>query len=161
MIWALGSDDHNGLSCGDEPYPLLNTISNCLSINTGMITSPSIPTTERKTEMTTTVGQTTMTPTTTTPATTVPTTTTPTTTSPTTATPSTTTPTTTTPTTTKPTNTSRAPCKDRNMTVYVASDDERALVEITADDRTELSIGSHVIYRDGCTINVNVIKNCE
>ncbi|KAF6024517.1 OVGP1 [Bugula neritina] len=30
MIWALGSDDHNGRSCGKGEYPLLFTISNCL-----------------------------------------------------------------------------------------------------------------------------------
>ena len=91
--------------------------------------------------------------TTTTPTTTTPTTTTPTTT--------TTTPTTTTTTTTAttPTTTSRAPCQDRNMTVYVTSDDERALVEITPDDRNELPIGRYVLYRAGCTINVNVMKN--
>ena len=45
------------------------------------------------------------------------------------------------------------------MTFYVTSDDERALVEITPDDRNELSVGRHVLYRAGCTINVNVIKN--
>ena len=32
------------------------------------------------------------------------------------------------------------------MTVYVTSDDERALVEITPDDRNKLSIGLHVLY---------------
>ena len=78
---------------------------------------------------------------------------------PTTTTPTTTTPTTTTPTTTTATTTSRAPCQDRNMTFYVTSDEERALVEITPDDRTEFSVGSRVIYRAGCTINVNVMKN--
>ena len=45
------------------------------------------------------------------------------------------------------------------MTVYVTSDDERALVEITSDERNELSVGRHVLYRAGCTINVLVIKN--
>ena len=45
------------------------------------------------------------------------------------------------------------------MTVYVTSDDERALVEITPDDRNELPIGRYVLYRAGCTINVNVVKN--
>ena len=70
----------------------------------------------------------------------------------------TTTPTTTTPTTTTPTTTSRAPCQDRNETVYVTSDDERALVEISPDDRNELPIGRSVLYRAGCTINVDVMK---
>ena len=78
---------------------------------------------------------------------------------PTSTTPTTTTPTTTTPTTTTPTTTSRASCQDKNMTFYVTSDDERALVEITPDDRNELSVGRHVLYRTGCTINVNVMKN--
>ena len=32
MIWALGSDDHNGLSCNNGSYPLLRTIADCLSI---------------------------------------------------------------------------------------------------------------------------------
>ena len=45
------------------------------------------------------------------------------------------------------------------MTMYVTSDDERALVEITPNDKTEFSVGGHVIYRAGCTINVLVIKN--
>ena len=76
-----------------------------------------------------------------------------------TTTPTTTTPTTTTPTTTTPTTTSRAPCQDRNMTVYVTSDDERVLVELTPDDRYELPIGRSVLYKAGCTINVNVMKN--
>ena len=62
------------------------------------------------------------------------------------STPSTTTPTTTTPTTNTPTTTSRAP-QDRNMTVYVTSGDERALVEITSDVKASLSVGRHVIYR--------------
>mgnify|MGYP001799658348 CR=1 FL=1 len=31
MIWALGSDDHNGLSCKNGSYPLLRTIAECLS----------------------------------------------------------------------------------------------------------------------------------
>lgn len=30
MIWALGTDDHNGQSCGGEKYPLTRTISNCM-----------------------------------------------------------------------------------------------------------------------------------
>ena len=58
-----------------------------------------------------------------------------------------------------PTTTTRAPCQDRNMTVYVTSDDERALVEITPDDRNDLPIGRYVLYRAGCTINVHVMKN--
>ena len=45
------------------------------------------------------------------------------------------------------------------MTVYVTSDDERALVEITPDDRNEVPIGRSVLHRAGCTINVNVVKN--
>ena len=45
------------------------------------------------------------------------------------------------------------------MTFYVTSDDERALVEITPDVKASLSVGSHVLYRAGCTINVNVMKN--
>ena len=45
------------------------------------------------------------------------------------------------------------------MTIYVASEDERALVEITPDDRNELPIGHSVLYRAGCTINVLVMKN--
>ena len=32
MIWALGSDDHNGLSCKNGSYPLLRTIAECLSV---------------------------------------------------------------------------------------------------------------------------------
>ena len=45
------------------------------------------------------------------------------------------------------------------MTFYVTSDDERALVEITPDFKASFSVGSHVLYRAGCTIIVNVIKN--
>ena len=45
------------------------------------------------------------------------------------------------------------------MTVYVTSVDERALVEITPDDKYELPIGRSVLHRTGCTINVNVMKN--
>ena len=45
------------------------------------------------------------------------------------------------------------------MTVYVTSDDERALVEITPDVKASLSVGHHVIYKAECTINVVVIKN--
>ena len=45
------------------------------------------------------------------------------------------------------------------MTVYVTSDDERALVEITPDVKASLSVGRHVIYRYGCTMNVNVTKS--
>ena len=39
------------------------------------------------------------------------------------------------------------------------SDKERALVQITSDDRNELSVGSHVMYRGDCMINVKVINN--
>ena len=31
MIWALGMDDHNGLSCHNGSFPLILTISRCLS----------------------------------------------------------------------------------------------------------------------------------
>jgi len=34
MIWALGSDDFNGKMCGNGTYPLLSTISDCLSKDT-------------------------------------------------------------------------------------------------------------------------------
>jgi len=39
MIWALGSDDHNGRSCGMGEYPLLTTISNCLKKRSNKLTS--------------------------------------------------------------------------------------------------------------------------
>ena len=64
-------------------------------------------------------------------------------------------------TTIAPTTTTRAPCIDKNMTVYVTSDMERALVEITPNIKTGLSVGSHVIYRDDCTINVRVSNKGE
>ena len=45
------------------------------------------------------------------------------------------------------------------MTVYVASDSERANVEITPDVSTELSVGGHVIHTKYCTTYVEVINN--
>ena len=62
-------------------------------------------------------------------------------------------------TTTSITTTTRAPCPDSNITSYVTSDDERALVEITPDVKTELPVGSYMIYRDGCPVTVNVINS--
>ena len=50
-------------------------------------------------------------------------------------------------------------CQGKDMTLYVSSDKDRALVEIIPGQLTELSTGSHVIHRDGCAINVHVINN--
>lgn len=55
----------------------------------------------------------------------------------------------------------REPCQDRNMTLYVTSKEERALVDITPDVKSEYAVGSHVIHRDNCTINIVVINNGE
>ena len=57
--------------------------------------------------------------------------------------------------------TNRAPCQDRNMTLYVTSDEERALIEVSPSVNTSLSVGSHVINEDNCTINITVINNGE
>ena len=43
------------------------------------------------------------------------------------------------------------------MAFYATSDAGRALVEITLGVKTAFSVGSHVIYKDGCTINLNVV----
>lgn len=51
------------------------------------------------------------------------------------------------------------PCKDQTMTVYVASDHEKAFVHLTADLTKELLVGSHVIHTGGCLLQVNVINN--
>ena len=45
------------------------------------------------------------------------------------------------------------------MTLYVTSEEERALVKITPDVQSGYSVGSHVIYRGDCTLNVIVINN--
>ena len=50
-------------------------------------------------------------------------------------------------------------CQGKDMTLYVSSDKDRAVVEIIPGQLTELSTGSHVIHRDGCAINVHVINN--
>ena len=56
-----------------------------------------------------------------------------------------------------PTTSTRAsPCQHRNMTVYVKTTHERAFVEITPDVKSELSVGTHVMYIAGCIININV-----
>ena len=53
------------------------------------------------------------------------------------------------------------PCHDRNITLYVTSDEEGALVEVAPSVNTSLAVGTHVIYEDNCTINVIVINNGE
>ena len=45
------------------------------------------------------------------------------------------------------------------MTLYVKSDEERALVDTGPDQQTEFAVGSHVIHTDNCTINIIVINN--
>ena len=57
--------------------------------------------------------------------------------------------------------TTRVPCQDRNMTLFVKSEEERALFKVTPSVNTSLAVGTHVIYEDNCTINVLVINNCE
>lgn len=47
------------------------------------------------------------------------------------------------------------------MTLCVTSEEERAYVEITPDVQTKLAVGSHVIYKDNCSINIIVINNGE
>ena len=47
------------------------------------------------------------------------------------------------------------------MTLYVTSDAERALVGTAPEQQTEFAVGSHVIHRDNCTINIIVINNGE
>ena len=44
------------------------------------------------------------------------------------------------------------------MTISVDSYDEKAIVDITPQIRTAFSAGSHVIYDNGCKINVHVIN---
>ena len=44
------------------------------------------------------------------------------------------------------------------MTVYVTSDAGRALVEITVGVKTAFTVGSYVIYKDGCRIHVNFVR---
>ena len=43
MIWALGTDDFNGKSCGGRPSPLVSTISSCLGISGSDRTTDSNP----------------------------------------------------------------------------------------------------------------------
>ena len=62
-------------------------------------------------------------------------------------------------TTTTTSTTTTAPCPERNITSYVTSDDERALVQITPDVKTELHVGSYMIYRDKCPVRVHVINS--
>ena len=50
MLQALCADDHNGLSCNEGSYPLLTTISECLSISTAPPTTTAQPTTTTPTE---------------------------------------------------------------------------------------------------------------
>ena len=47
------------------------------------------------------------------------------------------------------------------MTLYVTSEEERAFVEITPDVQSGYAVGSHVINRDNCILNVIVINNGE
>ena len=68
-------------------------------------------------------------------------------------------PTTTTPSTTTHITTTETPCQDRNLTLYVTSDEEKAQVDITPDIQTELAVGRHVIHISDCTINIIVINN--
>ena len=68
-------------------------------------------------------------------------------------------PTTTTPSTTIQMTTTRASCQDSNKTLYVTSDGGRALVDTAPGQQTAFAVGSHVIYRDNCTINIIVINN--
>lgn len=89
------------------------------------------------------------------------TTSTPTTTTPATSTSTTSTQTTTTPTTTTQITLTQAACQDKNVTLYVTSDGERALLEVTPDIQTRFAVGSHTIHRDNCTINIIVINNGE
>ena len=53
------------------------------------------------------------------------------------------------------------PCHNRNITLYVTSDEEGALVEVAPSVNTSLAVGTHVIYEDNCTINIKVINNGE
>lgn len=112
-------------------------------------------TTTLTTSTLTTTAAATTTPTTTTLSTSIPSTTTPQTTKSPTETPYTTTKTPTIPTTTN------IPCKDRNITVYVTSYEGRALVKISPDAQIELSVGSHMIHTNNCTVNTLVLINGE
>ena len=47
------------------------------------------------------------------------------------------------------------------MTAYVTSGDERALVEITPDINTELSLSDNVIHSGDCTLYVKVLNEGE
>ena len=42
------------------------------------------------------------------------------------------------------------------MTVFVTSQHERALVEITPTAKTLLSVGTHAMYLAGCTISIDM-----
>ena len=47
------------------------------------------------------------------------------------------------------------------MTLYVTSEEEKAFVEISPDAQSRYAVGSHVIKRYNCTINIMVINNGE
>jgi hypothetical protein len=55
--------------------------------------------------------------------------------------------------------TSRAPWPDSDMTFYVTSDEEKAFVDAGPDQQIGFAVGSHVILRGNCTINITVIHN--
>ena len=40
MIWAMGTDDHNGLACNGVAHPLLSIISTCLGVSVNPTPDP-------------------------------------------------------------------------------------------------------------------------
>ena len=47
------------------------------------------------------------------------------------------------------------------MTFYVISEEEKFFVEITPQIKSGYAVGTHVVYRDNCTLNIMVINNGE
>jgi hypothetical protein len=45
------------------------------------------------------------------------------------------------------------------LTLYAASDEENAQVDITPDIQTEFAVGRHLIHISDCTINIIVENN--
>ena len=49
-------------------------------------------------------------------------------------------------------------CREKYITVMMSSDEDKVLVEITPDVKTELPVGSHVIIIRGCVYRIEAMK---
>ena len=49
-------------------------------------------------------------------------------------------------------------CREKKITVMMSSDEDKVLVEITPDVKTELPVGSHAINIRGCVYRIEVMK---